>query len=45
MVKEIRIRESLYLSFGTRKGFGIGIIVDKWMLSIDIGPFWLGLEW
>ena len=45
MVKEIRIKESLFLTFGTRKGFGLGIVIDKWTLSIDFAIFWMALEW
>ena len=45
MVKEIRISESKYLCVGTRKGFGLGIVIDKYTLSIDFGNLWLALEW
>jgi hypothetical protein len=45
MVKEIRIKDGLFMSFGTRKGFGLGFVIDKWTLSIDFGIFWLALEW
>jgi hypothetical protein len=45
MVKEIKIKDGLFMSFGTRKGFGLGIVIDKWTLSIDLGPLWLALEW
>lgn len=45
MVKEIRISESKYLCVGTRKGFGLGIVIDRWTLTIDLGPLWLALEW
>jgi len=45
MVKEIKISDGYYLAFGTRKGFGLGIVIDKWTLSIDLGIFWLALEW
>tara|TARA_R110000868_G_scaffold83628_2_gene235930 strand:- start:89 stop:226 length:138 start_codon:yes stop_codon:yes gene_type:complete len=45
MVKEIRISDSKYLCVGTRKGFGLGIVIDKFTLSIDLGIFWLALEW
>ena len=44
MVKEIRIKDGLYMSFGTRKGFGLGIVIDKWTLSIDFGIFWMALD-
>ena len=45
MVKEIKISNRCYLAFGTRKGFGLGIVIDKWTLSIDLGIFWMALEW
>jgi hypothetical protein len=45
MVKEIRISNRLLMCVGIRKGFGLGIVIDKWTLSIDFGIFWLALEW
>jgi len=45
MVKEIRISNRLFMCVGIRKGFGLGFSIDKWMLNIDLGNFWLALEW
>lgn len=45
MVKQLQISNSKTLCFGTRKGFGLGIVIDKWTLSIDLGIFWMALEW
>jgi hypothetical protein len=27
------------------KRVALGFSIDRWALSIDIGPFWLSLEW
>jgi hypothetical protein len=45
MVKEIRISKKLLMCVGIRKGFGLGFSIDKWMLNIDLGIFWMALEW
>lgn len=43
--KEIKFK-GIYTYFGISKsGFGIGFRVDKYSLSIDLGPFWIGVEW
>lgn len=30
---------------GISKRFGLGFCVDKWSFTIDVGPFWLFIEW
>ena len=27
------------------KRFGLGFTIDRYQISIDLGPLWLGLEW
>jgi hypothetical protein len=45
MVKEIR-NSKFTILFGCRfTAFGIGFHIDKWTMSIDLGPFWIGIEW
>jgi hypothetical protein len=29
----------------TKHQFGFGVVVNKWQLNIDLGPFWFGIEW
>lgn len=31
------------VGFSTR--FGIGFCIDQWSVNIDLGPFWLFIEW
>jgi hypothetical protein len=43
--KEIRSGK-FYIHLGMNwKRFGFGFSIDRWALSIDLGPFWFGLEW
>jgi len=42
--KYIRIGK-ISIGGGVSKRFGIGICIDKWSISIDLGPAWVYVEW
>lgn len=45
MNKEIRSGK-YWIHFGMNwKRVALGFSIDRYALSIDIGPFWFGLEW
>jgi hypothetical protein len=33
------------LGVGVSMRFGLGFCVDKWSVNLDLGPFWLFIEW
>lgn len=41
----IRLHRKITINGGVAKRFGIGICIDKWGIDLDLGPFWLSLEW
>ena len=50
MVKTITIprkkkKSYIFLVGGMAKRFGLGIYLDKWSFGIDVGPFWVSVEW
>jgi hypothetical protein len=36
---------SIHFGYTQFKSFGIGIHVDRWSIGVDLGPFWIGVEW
>jgi hypothetical protein len=46
MSKEFRTKSFTVLFGYTRfKSFGIGFHIDGWTAGIDLGVFWIGVEW
>lgn len=43
LVRVGRVR--FHLIAGAYKRIALGIAVSKWSFDLDIGPFWLSLEW
>lgn len=35
----------LSIAGGIAFHFGLGFNISRWAFSIDIGPFWVALEW
>ena len=44
VTREIRIGQT-YIIIGVAKAFGLGFHIDRYSLSIDIGPFYIALEY
>ncbi len=38
-------KTNFHLIAGAYKRLAIGVSVSKWSFDLDIGPFWLSLEW
>ena len=38
-------KRHIFFVAGISKRFGVGVYLDKWSFGIDIGPFWVSLEW
>lgn len=34
----------LFFVIGRGRRFGLGIVIDKYGVNIDIGPFWVSVE-
>jgi hypothetical protein len=34
-----------YVHYGVQKGIAIGFSVDRYHLMLDLGIFWIGIEW
>jgi hypothetical protein len=43
--KEWRLSSKVWIGVGFNKRFGLGFSIDKYNLIIDIGPFWILLEY
>lgn len=44
-MSERRITEKVWLSYGRVCGFAIGINVSRWSAGIDLGFWYIGLEY
>jgi len=44
-VWQFKLGKSKTFICGLRRGIGLGIVIDKYTLTIDLGPLWLALEW
>jgi hypothetical protein len=45
MSKEIRIFKRTYIIIGVARGFGLGFHIDRYSIGIDIGPFYIWLQY
>ena len=45
MEKSIKIKKGVWLTFGVTKQIGLGINMTKYYFTIEIGPFYLSLEY
>jgi len=45
MSKQIRIFSHTYIIIGVARGFGLGFHIDRYSIGIDIGPFYIALEY
>jgi len=43
LVRVGRVR--FHLIVGAYKRIALGIAISKWSFDLDIGPFWMSLEW
>ena len=44
VTREIRVGSS-YILIGLCKGFGIGFHIDRYSLGLDLGPFYIWLQY
>lgn len=34
----------IFFIVGKRRGFGLGVVIDKGGVNFDLGPFWVSFE-
>jgi hypothetical protein len=39
------IGKKVWLSYGLKSGFGIGFEISRWYISLDLGFWYIGLEY
>jgi hypothetical protein len=44
MTREIRIGQT-YIIIGVAKAFGLGFHIDRYSLGLDLGPFYIWLQY
>ena len=45
MHKEIKITSKFWISVGISKQIALGFVINKYFLSIDVGPFYIAVEY